>query len=123
MLKCGRRCCGYTPPKSSRQYFGSLILGVYENKVLTYIGNCGSGFTDTSLKELHAKFSKLKISESPFEEKIPLLATKGKPVWLEPVLVCNVKFQEWTSVGHMRIPVFAGLRTDKEPAEVIREDK
>lgn len=114
--------CGYNLPLNSREYFGSLILGVYDDGKLKYIGNCGTGFTDASLKELHGKLSKYETPTSPFEEKIPFKSGRGKPVWLKPYLVCNVKFQEWTQQGHMRIPVFDGLRTDKNANDVIRED-
>lgn len=113
--------CGYTLPQKSRKYFGSLILGMYEADQLIYIGNCGTGFTDASLKELHQRFKKLERVHAPFPEQVRLTGAKGKPVWLKPELVCNVKFQEWTEDKHMRIPVFMGLRTDKEPGDVVQE--
>ncbi len=121
--------CGYTLPQNSRDHFGALILGVNEGKKLRYIGNCGTGFTHASLKELHTKLTKLETSKSPFEDSTKIGVSSrwgkaiGKPVWVKPVLVCNVKFQEWTDNGHMRIPVFAGLRTDKNANQVIKEDK
>jgi bifunctional non-homologous end joining protein LigD len=88
--------CGYTLPMKSRKYFGSLILGLYEEGELKYIGNCGTGFTDVMIKELFNKFSAIKTESSPFK-KIPKLSyPKGKPVWLEPELVCSVKFSEWS---------------------------
>ncbi|MDZ4758793.1 MAG: DNA ligase D [Bacteroidota bacterium] len=113
--------CGYTLPQNSRKYFGSLILGLYDGKVLKYIGNCGTGFTEVSLKELHTFFEKLKTTECPFIIQPKLAGTKGKPVWLKPNLVCNVKFSEWTQNEHMRVPVFMGIRTDKKAEEVINE--
>lgn len=113
--------CGYTPPQKSRKHFGSLVLGLYENGELVYIGNCGTGFTDASLKELYTDFEKLKTAQSPFRETISNARLRGKPVWLTPKLVCNVKFQGWTEEGHMRIPVFMGLRNDKKATEVMRE--
>lgn len=113
--------CGYTPPQNSRKHFGSLILGLYENGELVYIGNCGTGFTQTSLKELYDDFEKYKAEKSPFNEKIANARLRGKPTWMKPVLVCNVKFQGWTQEGHMRIPVFMGLRDDKKAMEVMRE--
>lgn len=115
--------CGYTMPQNSRKYFGSLILGVYDGSRLKYIGNCGTGFTDASLKELHIAFEKLKITHSSFDEIPDLKGTKGKPVWLRPELVCNVKFSEWTQDVRLRIPVFMGLRIDKEASEVVNESK
>ena len=112
---------GYTAPKGGRKYFGSLIIGVYENDKLKYIGNCGTGFTDESLKELYELLKPLEVSKSPFTPVPVLTGHKGKPVWVKPELICNVKFSEWTNDGHMRHPVFSGLRTDKSPDEVLKE--
>lgn len=113
--------CGYTLPQNSRKYFGSLILGIYNHGKLEYIGNCGTGFTDTSLKQLHAQFAKFQITESPFEEKVKMIGTKGKPIWMRPELVCNVKFAGWTDDKQLRHAVFMGLRVDKFADEVVRE--
>lgn len=113
--------CGYTLPQNSRQYFGSLILGQYENKKLKYIGNAGTGFSETSLKELHTKMEKLRTDVSPFDFPAKMIGAKGKPVWIKPELVCNIKYAEWTSDGHLRHPVFMGLRIDKNAKEVIDE--
>lgn len=113
--------CGYTLPQNSRQYFGSLILGLYKNDELIYIGNCGTGFTETSLKQLHQQFTKLETNTCPFETRPVITGTKGKPVWMKPVLVCNVKFLQWTKDERMRNPVFMGLRDDKEAGEVVKE--
>lgn len=113
--------CGFTPPQNSRKYFGSLILGLYENGKLTYIGNCGTGFTQASLKELHETLEKNITEKSPFAEKINNTRLRGKPTWVKPILICNVKFQGWTQEGHMRIPVFMGLRDDKKAKEVVKE--
>ncbi|HEY3369579.1 MAG TPA: DNA ligase D [Prolixibacteraceae bacterium] len=114
--------CGYTLPQRSRKYFGSLILGLYDEQgQLKFIGNCGTGFNDVSLSELHAKFEMLEISKSPFPKTPRLLGAKGKPVWLKPELVCNVKFAEWSADERMRVPVFMGLRIDKEAREVVNE--
>lgn len=115
--------CGYTLPQNSRQFFGSLILGVYDNNKLKYIGNVGTGFTEASLKELHGKMEKLRTDVSTFDPPQKLTGTKGKPVWIKPELVCNIKYMEWTSDGHLRHPVFMGLRIDKEAKEVIDERK
>ncbi len=113
--------CGYTAPQNSRQYFGSVILGIYSGKILKYIGNCGTGFTEASLKRLHTDFDKLKTENCPFTSTPKLTGTKGKPFWIKPQLVCNIKFLEWTKDEHMRNPVFMGLRNDKESIEVINE--
>ena len=113
--------CGYTLPQNSRKYFGSLILGQYRDGVLTYIGNCGTGFTDASLKELHTQFEKLKTPDCPFPEVPKIDGPKGRAVWIRPELVCHVKFSERTRGGHLRIPVFMGLRLDKNPEEAVEE--
>ncbi|MES2560013.1 MAG: DNA ligase D [Bacteroidota bacterium] len=113
--------CGYTQPQKSRKYFGSLILGLYMGDELHYIGNCGTGFTDVSLEQLHKQFTKLKAKKCPFNDEPVLTGTKGKPEWMKPVLVCNVKFLQWTTDGRMRNPVFMGLRDDKKATEVTRE--
>lgn len=116
--------CGYTLPQNSRKYFGSLILGLFDEQGgLKFIGNCGTGFNDTSLRELHTEFELLKTDSCPFEKIPKLTYTKGKPVWLKPELVCNVKFLEWSQDEHMRNPVYMGLRIDKDPSEVVNESK
>lgn len=112
---------GYTLPQKSRKYIGSLILGVYEEGKLVYAGNCGTGFTDASLKELHTQFEKLRTDKHPFAKKPAITGAKGKAVWLKPRLVCQVKFLAWTQDDHLRNPVFMGLRADKPAMEVTRE--
>lgn len=113
--------CGYTLPQNSRQYFGSLILGLYENNKLKYVGNVGTGFTEASLKELYIQMEKLRTDANPFDFPVKMLGAKGRPVWIKPELVCNIKYMEWTSDGHLRHPVFMGLRIDKKAIEVIDE--
>lgn len=115
--------CGYTLPQRSRKYFGSLILGLFDQGKLKYIGNCGTGFNEISLKELYTKFEKLTVPKSPFEKVPKLVGAKGKPVWLKPQLVCQVKFLEWSQDEIMRTPVFMGLRIDKDAKEVVNESK
>lgn len=114
--------CGYTAPQRSRKYFGSLILGMYnDQKELVYIGNCGTGFTDTSLKELHEQLQELEVDKCPFKPVPEMTGMKGKPTWVKPKLVCTVKFQDWTNDNHLRVPVFEGLRADKSAKEVSKE--
>ncbi|REG96089.1 DNA ligase D [Flavobacterium aquicola] len=106
---------GITEPKNSRSYFGALLLGQYENGILKFIGKCGTGFTQETLKELHAKFAPHFIKESPLEEKVPL---RDKIQWIKPKFICQVKFAEWTQDNHLRQPVYLGLRIDKKAKEV-----
>ncbi|WP_081211984.1 DNA ligase D [Salegentibacter sediminis] len=109
--------CGYTDSDGS--VFGSLILGTFKNGELSYIGNCGTGFSNEEQKNLLKKFKKHEIKKSPFPKKINL---KGrKPTWMQPELICEVKYSEITKNGFLRHPVFKGLRKDKEPEEITRE--
>ena len=111
---------GYTLPQSGRKYFSSLIMGAYDEKnELIYIGNVGTGFDDRKLKDLIKIFSKIKQDSSPFK-----IAPKLRDsVWLEPILVCSVKYAEWTNEGVLRQPVFLGLRDDINPSEVKKDEQ
>lgn len=110
---------GYTAPRKSRQYFGALILGIYNKEGrLEYAGHTGTGFTAASLKYLHEKLKPLVRSHSPFDKAIKV----NSPVtWVEPVLVANIKYSEITNDKIFRHPVFLGLRPDKGPEEVTGE--
>ncbi|QED37942.1 DNA ligase D [Antarcticibacterium arcticum] len=111
--------CGYTDSESGGAVFGSLILGMYRDEKLTYIGNCGTGFSAAEQKKLLTKFKKLETAESPFKKKINL---KGRtPHWLKPQLICEVHFTEWTKTGSLRHPVYKGLRDDKSLTEITGE--
>lgn len=110
--------CGYTESDAGGG-FGSLILGMYKDEKLTYIGNCGSGFSAAKHKELLEKFRPLEIEESPFEKTINLKGRKAH--WLNPQLICEVNFTEWTKTGNMRHPVFKGIRNDKTLPEITGE--
>ncbi|MGH9629344.1 MAG: DNA ligase D, partial [Bryobacteraceae bacterium] len=108
--------CGYT--HGERSTFSSLVLGLYEKGKLVYVGNVGTGFNEKSLALLHAKMEPLKTTRSPFAKKPSMLRSA---TWVEPVLVCEIKFSEWTRDGKLRAPVFLGLRNDKKPEECVRE--
>jgi bifunctional non-homologous end joining protein LigD len=110
--------CGYTAPTGSRSHFGALILGIKQGDQLRYIGNCGTGFNEAALKELYKKLELLETDKKPFKEKVH---NRTKVTWLKPELVCEVWYAEWTADGHLRHPVFKGLRTDKEKEEVVME--
>jgi bifunctional non-homologous end joining protein LigD len=109
---------GFTAPRGSRKRLGALVLGVYEDDELTYIGHTGGGFNERSLREIYEQLRPLERSDSPFRV-IP--KTNAPVTWVEPRLVAEVSFQEWTADGHMRQPIFIGLRLDKDPREVRRE--
>jgi bifunctional non-homologous end joining protein LigD len=106
---------GFTAPRGGRKHFGALVLGRYEGKELKYAGHTGTGFDDASLKDMSAKLKLLVRDTSPFREKIK---TNMPVTWVEPVLVCNIKFTELTNEKIFRHPVFQGLRVDKKATEV-----
>lgn len=109
---------GFTAPRGGRKFLGALLLGVYENGELVYIGHTGGGFTNEGLREMLARMDPFKVDKSPF--KTP---PKGhtEVTWIRPELVCEVRFTEWTSDGRLRHPIFLGLREDRDPREVRRE--
>lgn len=109
---------GFTKPRGSRKHLGALVLGAYENGRLRYIGHSGGGFTDRELAELHATLSKTVRNTAPLKERVPI----NSPItWVNPKYVIESAFSEWTPEGYMRHPVYAGLRIDKKPEEVVRE--
>jgi bifunctional non-homologous end joining protein LigD len=116
--------CGWTKGQGKRAgSFGALVLGAYRDGELQWVGNCGTGFTERDIAELLAKLEPLRREMSPLAA-VPKMAKVRKEdvVWVEPKLVCEVEFAEWTHDGHLRAPSFEGLRDDKAPAEVHRED-
>jgi bifunctional non-homologous end joining protein LigD len=116
--------CGWTRGEGRRSAaFGSLVLATYEGKDLRWVGNCGTGFTERTIEELLARLRPLVRDTSPLAvvPKMPKVR-KGDVTWVEPELVCEVRFAEWTHDGHLRAPVFQGLRDDKSAREVRREE-
>lgn len=112
---------GYTRGLGSRvSHFGSLMLAVYSAKErkLKFAGHAGTGFNDQTLSEMYSKLKQLETNDRPVD-KIPYLNRETK--WLKPVLVAEVKFDEWTRDGILRAPVFLRLRDDKKPEECIIE--
>lgn len=111
--------CGFTEPKGSRNKFGSLVLGVYDEGELVYIGQAGTGFTDKDLKEIYSKLKPLITNKPQFNKKIE---TNAPVTWVTPKYICDVEFSEWTEEGLMRQPAFIGLREDKDLDDVIKEE-
>jgi bifunctional non-homologous end joining protein LigD len=111
---------GYTEPRRSRKYFGSLVLAVRDKakRRWVYAGHVGTGFDQASLKSLHERMQPLRADQKQFDQKV---GHENATTWLVPKLVGEVKFTEWTSDGEMRHPVFLGLRTDKKATDVVRE--
>jgi bifunctional non-homologous end joining protein LigD len=115
---------GYTHGGGRRaSTFGSLILGVHEGGTLKYVGNVGTGFTDAEIRRLLEKLKPLR-RDTPSFETVPTMprVRKNEIVWVEPRLVAEVEFAEFTHDGRLRAPSYQGLRDDKEPEEVHREE-
>jgi len=109
---------GFTEPKGSRKYFGSLLLAVKKKGKLVSIGNVGTGFTESILKDIHGKLKPLIRKTSPLD--VPIKETPDI-TWVDAELVCNITFTEITDDGSARHPVFQGLRVDKIAQEVVLE--
>jgi bifunctional non-homologous end joining protein LigD len=108
---------GYTAPRGSRTELGALLLGYYEDGELRYAGKVGTGFTRATLREIRDKLSGLRRNSSPFADEV----RDRSATWVEPQLVAQVGFSEWTRDGRLRHPRFLGLRDDKAADEVVRE--
>jgi bifunctional non-homologous end joining protein LigD len=117
---------GYTEPEGSREHFGSLVLGLYDDKKqLVHVGQVGSGFDQKSLSEIWKTLKKLETKKSPFAGEVEALR---KVFWIKPELVAEVEFAEWThgtssdTSPKLRAPVFMGLRDDKAPEDCVLAD-
>ena len=110
---------GYTDPEGSRQYFGSIVLGLYDKKgQLIHVGQAGTGFNQAMLKEIWQVLKELETNRSPFQGPVDAAHVH----WAKPQRVAEIKFTEWThetADGGMKLraPVFLGLREDKDPKE------
>jgi bifunctional non-homologous end joining protein LigD len=112
---------GYTDPEGARAELGSLLLGVHDRQGrLLYAGRVGTGFTQATLADLGTRLRRLARRTSPFSPEGPRPPARGAH-WVEPVLVGEVAFTEWTRDGLLRHPAFEGLREDKPAAQVVRE--
>jgi bifunctional non-homologous end joining protein LigD len=108
---------GFTAPRGSRTDLGALLVGHYEQGRLRYAGKVGTGFTRATLQDLAERLAKLRRDDSPFADTV-----KERDVtWVEPALVAQIGFGEWTRDGRLRHPRFLGLRDDKAAKEVVRE--
>jgi bifunctional non-homologous end joining protein LigD len=124
---------GFTAPRGSRAHLGAILVGVYEgrgaSRRLVYAGRVGSGFSRAALATLREALRPLERDSSPFAASpAATRATRGRRAdaaeritWVEPVLVAEVEFNEWTTEGVLRQPVYLGLRDDKPAASVRRE--
>jgi bifunctional non-homologous end joining protein LigD len=116
---------GYTEPEGNRQYFGSIVLGLYDKKgQLIHVGQAGSGFDQKTLAAVWQLLKELQTNRNPFTGEVEALR---KVHWLKPELVAEIKFSEWTHAtaeggAKLRAPVFQGLREDKDPKECLFEE-
>ncbi|MCW2993504.1 MAG: ATP-dependent ligase [Conexibacter sp.] len=110
---------GFTAPKGARADFGALLLGHYEDGALIYAGKVGTGFDEATLAALGARLRELRRDTAPFADAAAI--RERTATWVEPKLVAQVVFSEWTSAGRLRHPRFLGLREDKAAKDVSRE--
>lgn len=109
---------GYTEPHGQRTYFGALLLGYYERDRFRYAGKVGTGFDEETRADMLERFNELEINESPVHDT-------GKAEgahWVRPKVVVQIGFTEWTQDGKLRHPRFIGVRRDKKPEHVVREE-
>lgn len=122
---------GYTDPGGGRKHFGALLVGYYANRKLMFSGKVGTGFDEAMLADLHKRLTQLAMPECAFTN-LPEKRSGGRSQgitasamrrchWTKPILVCQVKFAEWTEDGKLRQPAFLGLRQDKDAKAVVRE--
>lgn len=109
---------GRTAPRGSREHFGALLLGLYDGKLLRYIGSVGTGFNEKTQREVYEQVKKLETARCPFD-RVP--ETQEKSYWTSPSLVARVKYANWTDERRLRAPVFLGLLPDHDPTDCRAE--
>lgn len=112
---------GFTDPKGSRKYLGTLLLAAYVDGQLKFIGSSGGGFTKVQLKNMYDLLKPIETQNPPVNtDNVP----RRNPIhWVKPKYVCECSFSEWTEDMTMRHPVFRGLRPDKKPRQVVIEQQ
>lgn len=118
---------GWTDPQGSRTGLGALLLGYYYGDALRYAGKVGTGFDARTLAQLGALLAPLVRETNPFAESAQEIrkasrTTPAQTHWVEPRLVAQIGFSEWTDAGRLRHPRYQGLRDDKDAREVVREE-
>ena len=109
---------GWTAPRGSREELGALLLGHWRDGSFVYAGKVGTGFDAATLRDLARRLSPLRREDSPFHAGDP---PTRDTTWVDPELVAQIAFTEWTRDGRLRHPRFLGLREDKPAREVVRE--
>ena len=122
---------GYTEPEGTRKFFGSILVGYYQGKHLLYAAKAGSGFSASALAQFYELFQSYRQPTCPFVNlPVKEAGRWGQGItpqkmkrctWLDPILVCQIRFAEWTMDGGLRQPIFLGMREDKHPRTVLRE--
>lgn len=109
---------GYTDPEGERIGFGAILIGYHDDGDLVYAGKVGTGFDDQTLESMGERMADMERETPPFDRgELPSDAH-----WITPDLVGEIGFTEWTDAGQLRHPRFLGLRRDKEPEDVVREE-
>jgi bifunctional non-homologous end joining protein LigD len=106
---------GWTEPRKSRQHLGALLLGYYDGDRFVYVGHTGGGMDAAALRDMAARLAPLERTTSPFATPVK---TNERAHWVDPQVVVEVKFSQWTADGKLRHPIFLGVRDDKSPREV-----
>ncbi|MEZ0076196.1 non-homologous end-joining DNA ligase [Planotetraspora sp. GP83] len=113
---------GWKPGEGRRRgVIGSLLVGVYDQGRFRYAGSVGTGFTQATLRDLAERLAPLERDTPPYDEGPPREEARGAH-WVEPVLVGEVQYAEWTGEHRLRHPSWRGIREDKDPEEVTREE-
>jgi bifunctional non-homologous end joining protein LigD len=110
---------GFTEPQGARVGFGALLVGYFEANEFVFAGKVGTGFDTKLLLELRARLDTIEISKSPFTKAVGLQRVRAH--WVQPQVVVQVAFIEWTTHGKLRHSRFMGIRTDKLARDVVRE--
>lgn len=111
---------GWTDPRGTREYFGALLLGLYDGDKLEFIGGVGTGFSVEVQERLWSQLQNLRVSECPFAAEPP---TREQAYWIKPELVARVGFANWTGDRHLRQPRFLGLQEDRDPKSCTFEEQ
>jgi bifunctional non-homologous end joining protein LigD len=108
--------CGFTEGKGSRKYFGALLLAAYRNGTLRYFGHSGTGFREKGMRETIDRLKPLFTDQPPVENPFGI---PERIQWVQPKLVCEVAFAEWTEDEQLRQTTFLGWREDKNAKDVV----
>ena len=110
---------GFTPPKKSRPHLGAILVGYYQGKRLVYAGKIGTGFDTKLLLDLRRRLDAAEVPTPPFTIATGLPRLRAH--WVQPSIVVQVAFIEWTRHGKLRHPRLIGVRFDKDPLDVVRD--